>query len=100
MGLKAYISVIDNGKLERFMNSKGWKVFNLIKEGATLAQIEKDFLHIYILFDKESSNKNVGVSLEMFTSIMMELVEVEEYLNGFKLMIKKYSNKNNCLLLL
>lgn len=54
MGSRAYISVLDNEKLEQFMNFKGLKVFNLIKEGATLAQIEKDFLHIYILFDKEN----------------------------------------------
>lgn len=33
----------------------------------------------------------------MFTSIMMELIAVEECLNSFKLMIKKDSNKNNWL---
>ncbi|HDR7871481.1 TPA: hypothetical protein QCY24_005259 [Bacillus wiedmannii] len=95
MGSKAYISVLDIEELERFMTSKGWKVFNLLKEGATLEQIEKNFLHIYILFDKENPKKNVGVSIDMLTSIMMELIEVEEYLNGFKLMIEKDSNKNN-----
>ncbi|HDR7725423.1 hypothetical protein [Bacillus sp. CH_50] len=94
MGSKAYISVLNFEELERYIESKGWNAFNLVKEGVTSDQIEKNFYQIYILFDKENIEKNVSISIDTLTSIMMELMDVEEYLNSFRIMVAKDSNKN------
>ncbi|MEH7291837.1 hypothetical protein V7134_15845 [Priestia megaterium] len=95
MGSKAYISVLDIDKLEEFMTSKGWIVFNLVKEGVSSEVLEENNLSIFMLFDKDNPQKNFSFPIDNIVSIMMELVDIESYLNCGRVAMAKEEKNNN-----
>lgn len=80
MGSKFFISSLKIDKLEQYILNQGWNVINTVKEGLSLEVIKENDFPLFILFDKDDPNKNVTFPIDFILSIMMELVDVQDYL--------------------
>ncbi|ETT67659.1 hypothetical protein [Paenibacillus sp. FSL H8-457] len=84
MGSKFFISSLKIDKLEQYISSQGWDVINIIKEGVSIEVVKENNYPIFILLDKDDPSKNATFPVDFLLSIMMELIDVQNYLDMAK----------------
>lgn len=81
MGSKFYVSTLNIDKLEQYIINKGLHVLNTIKEGVSFEKIIENDFPIFVLVDKDNPSKNSTFPIDFILSIMMELIDVDNYLD-------------------